>query len=137
MVELVHPERSIPEAIQSLTGISNDMVRDAPRFSQIAGHVLARLQGKVFVAHNARFDYGFLKNEFRRLDLRFTEDVLCTVRLSRRLNPDVKGHSLDDLVLRHSLPGAGRHPRWATRATCGSSCWQWSASRAWRKLPRR
>jgi DNA polymerase-3 subunit epsilon len=106
---LVHPGRSIPEAIQSLTGISNEMVRDAPRFSQIAGHVLARLQGCVFVAHNARFDYGFLKNEFRRLDLRFTGDVLCTVRLSRRLNPDVKGHSLDDLVRRHALPGAGRH----------------------------
>jgi DNA polymerase-3 subunit epsilon len=106
---LVNPECSIPESIRMLTGISNEMVRDAPRFSQLAGEVLARLEGRVFVAHNARFDYGFLKNEFRRLDARFTEDVLCTVRLSRRLNPGVKGHSLDDLVRRHALPGAGRH----------------------------
>ena len=106
---LVNPGRSIPDRIRMLTGISNEMVRDAPSFSQLAGEVLARLEGRVFVAHNARFDYGFLKNEFRRLDARFTEDVLCTVRLSRRLNPGVKGHSLDDLVRRHALPGAGRH----------------------------
>ncbi len=106
---LVNPGRSIPDRIRMLTGISNEMVRDAPSFSQLAGEVLERLEGRVFVAHNARFDYGFLKNEFRRLDARFTEDVLCTVRLSRRLNPGVKGHSLDDLVRRHALPGAGRH----------------------------
>ena len=94
---LVNPECSIPAEIQSLTGITNAMVRAAPTFREIASAVHARLAEHVFVAHNARFDYGFIKNEFRRLDLKFTADVLCTVRLSRRLYPEFKSHSLDAL----------------------------------------
>src|SRR5262245_12130982 len=100
---LVNPECSIPEEIQALTGISNAMVRDAPTFSRLAAEVRERLEGHVFVAHNARFDYGFIKNEFRRLDESFTADVLCTVRLSRRLYPDAVGHGLDAVIARHGL----------------------------------
>src|SRR5690349_24652801 len=77
---LVNPERPIPEEIQALTGISNAMVRGAPTFAQLAEEVRGRLEGHLFVAHNARFDYGFIKNEFRRLEASFTADVLCTVR---------------------------------------------------------
>ena len=100
---LVDPERSIPPDIQVLTGITNDMVRGAPTFADIRHEVLGRLEGHLFVAHNARFDYGFLKNEFARLEMAFTADVLCTVRLSRRLYPDAVGHGLDALIARHGL----------------------------------
>src|SRR5450432_697911 len=78
---LVNPECSIPEDIRVLTGITNDMVRGAPTFAEVRREVLERLEGQLFVAHNARFDYGFLKNEFRRTEVKYTADVLCTVRL--------------------------------------------------------
>jgi len=100
---LVDPGRPIPEDIQVLTGITNAMVRGAPGFHDVAREVRERLAGRLFVAHNARFDYGFLKNEFRRLGMRFTADVLCTVRLSRRLYPEAPGHGLDAVVARHGL----------------------------------
>ena len=103
---LVDPQCSIPEEIQALTGITNQMVRGAPTFTQLAGEVRERLEGHLFVAHNARFDYGFIKNEFRRIEEAFTADVLCTVRLSRRLYPEAIGHSLDALVARHGLEDA-------------------------------
>ena len=114
---LVDPECSIPEEIQALTGITNTMVRGAPTFARIAREVRERLDGHLFVAHNARFDYGFVKNELRRAGFSYSADVLCTVRLSRRLDPDAAGHGLDALVARHALrfgdgdaPGrTGRH----------------------------
>jgi DNA polymerase-3 subunit epsilon len=100
---LVNPERGIPEDIRILTGITNEMVRGAPTFSELRREVLERLEGHVFVAHNARFDYGFIKNELRRLDVKYTADVLCTVRLSRKLYPESIGHGLDALIARHGL----------------------------------
>ena len=103
---LVNPECTIPEDIQVLTGITNAMVRDAPTFAQLAREVRERLDDHLFVAHNARFDYGFIKNEFRRLEMGFTADVLCTVRLSRRLYPEAVGHSLDAIIARHGLEEA-------------------------------
>jgi DNA polymerase-3 subunit epsilon len=106
---LVDPEVPIPPAIQVLTGITDAMVAAAPSFSTIAGELLERLAGCVFVAHNARFDYGFLKHAFARLGRTFTARVLCTVRLSRRLFPDADGHGLDALIVRHALDGAQRH----------------------------
>ena len=106
---LVNPECSIPAAIQALTGISNAMVAAAPTFRQIADDVAAQVQGAVFVAHNARFDYGFLKHEFARLGRSFTAKVLCTVKLSRRLYPETGPHNLDALIARHSLAAADRH----------------------------
>ena len=103
---LVNPDCTIPEEIQALTGITNAMVRAAPTFAQLAREVRERLEGHVFVAHNARFDYGFIKNEFRRLEMAFTADVLCTVRLSRRLYPEAIGHGLDAVIARHGLEDA-------------------------------
>ena len=81
---LVSPGIPIPPEIQSLTGITDAMVRDAPSFGRIADEVAARTAGAIFVAHNARFDYGFLKHAFARIERRFSARVLCTVRLSRR-----------------------------------------------------
>jgi DNA polymerase-3 subunit epsilon len=106
---LVDPGVPIPPEIQALTGITNDMVRGAPRFEDLLPDVAARLDRRVFVAHNARFDYGFVKAAFRRAGARFTADVLCTVRLSRRLFPQYASHRLDALIDRHRLPAADRH----------------------------
>jgi DNA polymerase-3 subunit epsilon len=106
---LVNPQTAIPPEIQALTGITDAMVRDAPTFSMLADQVLSRLEGHLFVAHNARFDYGFIKNSFRRLGVPFTADVLCTVRLSRRLYPQYAQHNLDSLIARHALATEGRH----------------------------
>ena len=106
---LVNPECSIPPAVQALTGITNAMVANAPTFEQIADEVAKRIGGRVFVAHNARFDYGFLKHEFGRLGRTFTAKVLCTVKLSRRLYPEAGRHHLDALIARHALSAADRH----------------------------
>ncbi len=106
---LVNPGQAIPPEIQTLTGITNAMVRDAPTFAAIADELRERLTGFVFVAHNARFDYGFLKAAFRRLGQRFQSDVLCTLRLSRRMFPEFDRHGLDALVERHRLGSGTRH----------------------------
>ncbi len=106
---LVNPQRSIPEFIQRMTGISNDMVADAPSFEAVAGELKARLKGRLFVAHNARFDYGFVRQEFRRMGIGFQSDVLCTVRLSRALFPEHPRHNLDSLIARHNLRANDRH----------------------------
>ncbi|MEO9134995.1 MAG: exonuclease domain-containing protein [Casimicrobiaceae bacterium] len=106
---LVDPGVPIPPVIQALTGITDRMVASAPSFATVAHDVLEMLAGCVFVAHNARFDYGFLKHAFARLGRRFSARVLCTVRLSRRLFPAADGHGLDALIARHGLNGSDRH----------------------------
>lgn len=105
---LVNPGRPIPGAIQALTGITQAMVEGAPRFKELAASLYERLAGRVFIAHNARFDYGFLRREFERAGIRFHARTLCTVRLSRRLYRG-RGHSLDDLIARHGLRCSARH----------------------------
>ena len=107
--QLINPECRIPEFIQGLTGITEEMVADAPPFEDVAHDVLARLNGKLFVAHNGRFDYGFIKNEFKRLGIDFRARVLCTVKLSRFLYPAETRHNLDALIARHGLIQSARH----------------------------
>ncbi|MGY8526846.1 exonuclease domain-containing protein [Paracidovorax citrulli] len=106
---LLDPGCGIPPFIQSMTGITNEMVRGQPVFETLAEGLAERLQGKLFVAHNARFDYGFLKQAFRRAGITFRADVLCTVRLSRSLFPSVERHGLDALIARFGLQPKGRH----------------------------
>jgi DNA polymerase-3 subunit epsilon len=106
---LVNPEAPIPSFIQGLTGITDEMVAQAPLFEALAPEILDRLQGRLFVAHNARFDHGFLKNEFRRAGFDFKPPVLCTVKLSRKLFPQHGKHNLDALIQRHGLTVPARH----------------------------
>ncbi|HEY4298320.1 MAG TPA: exonuclease domain-containing protein [Paraburkholderia sp.] len=106
---LVDPQQPIPPFIQQLTGITDEMVRGRPTFGQIAPALFERLHGKLFIAHNASFDRGFLCAEFERAGLSFRPDVLCTVRLSRVLFPHEKRHGLDALVERHALVPEDRH----------------------------
>lgn len=84
---LVNPGIPIPANIQAFTGITDAMVADAPPYAAVADQVRALLADCVFAAHNARFDYGFLKNEFQRIGQEFDAPVLCTVKLSRALFP--------------------------------------------------
>lgn len=107
--QLVNPETRIPPFIESLTGISNAMVENAPTFAAIARELFERLRGKILVAHNARFDYGFLRNEFKRVDLAYRARVLCTAKLSRALFPEHRRHNLDSLIERHGLVCSARH----------------------------
>jgi DNA polymerase-3 subunit epsilon len=106
---LVNPEMGIPPAIQVLTGITDKMVATAPTFSEIRRDLLQRLEGKLFIAHNARFDYGFIQNAFARCGISFNARVLCTVKLSRRLYPQHPRHNLDILLERHDLSCEARH----------------------------
>src|SRR5258707_12487935 len=106
---LVNPGTSIPPAIQALTGITNAMVADAPAFEDLAADLYERLDGRVLVAHNARFDYGFLRHAFGRAGKRFRARTLCTVKLSRRLYPAHARHNLDSLIERHGLHCDARH----------------------------
>ncbi|GAC1664521.1 MAG: hypothetical protein NVS9B2_02310 [Steroidobacteraceae bacterium] len=106
---LVNPERPISTYIEAITGISNEMVAAAPPFAEIATLVRQKLQGAVFVAHNARFDYSFLRNAFLRSEVGFSAQVLCTVKLSRRLFPEYARHNLDAVMQRHQLTCAARH----------------------------
>lgn len=106
---LVNPGVRIPPSIQDFTGITNEMVADAPAFEALRGEVRRRLDGRLFVAQNARFDYGFLRSEFRRAGERFSAPVLCTVRLSRALFREHSRHNLDALIERHGLQCARRH----------------------------
>ncbi len=106
---LVNPHCRIPEFIEGLTGISNAMVATAPSFEDLAEEIQRRLAGRTFLAHNARFDHGFLKNEFKRIGVDFRPTVLCTVKLSRKLYPGFVKHNLDTLAERHRLEITERH----------------------------
>ena len=107
--QLLQPQTRISAFIERLTGITNEMVVDAPCFETIADELSKMLEGYLFIAHNARFDYGFLKNEFKRLNLEFRPNVLCTVKLSRALFPEYKHHNLDSVIDRHGLRVSERH----------------------------
>ncbi|MBM4193552.1 MAG: 3'-5' exonuclease [Gemmatimonadetes bacterium] len=110
---LVNPGRPIPAHITRLTGIHDAMVSGAPRFADIAGALAAELAGRVFVAHNARFDWRFLDAEFRRLGAPALEGVvagrLCTVQLARRVLRHLPRRNLDAVCHHYGIENDGRH----------------------------
>ena len=107
---LVNPQRSIPPFVTRLTNISWDMVKDAPTFSAIVPSLLEKLEGNVFVAHNAQFDWGFLTHEIQRTSgARITGNQLCTVRLARKLLPHLPKRSLDYVANYYGIEITGRH----------------------------
>lgn len=110
---LVNPQRPIPWFITDLTGISDAMVHGAPTFPDIAGELAAHLAGRVFVAHNAAFDWGFLDAEFSRVASgafdRLVPSRLCTVRLARRLLRHLPRRNLDAVCAHYGIGNDGRH----------------------------
>jgi len=106
---LINPEMYIPPFITRLTGIDNEMVKDAPTFYDVQDAVRAMTRDAWFVAHNAKFDYGFLKREFGALDEYFQRDLLCTVQLSRKIFPGLKSYSLGNLCQSLEIMIENRH----------------------------
>ena len=106
---LVAPGIPIPPLIEEVTGITDAMVAHAPPFEALADTVALLLADCVFVAHSARFDFGFIQHAFARLGREFDAPVLCTLKLSRALFPQHHRHGLDALIERHQLECAARH----------------------------
>jgi DNA polymerase-3 subunit epsilon len=107
---LVNPERPIPRGICAITNITDEMVRHAPRFSEVTERLLSVLAGRVFVAHNARFDWNFVSAELRRSrDLTLDGTRFCTVRLARRLVKGVRSCGLDNLCRFFGFQNGARH----------------------------
>ncbi len=107
---LINPGRPIPPAVCAITNITNDMVRCAPPFSEVADQVLAALGGRIFVAHNARFDWAFVSAELRRAKAMLLDGPqLCTVRLARRLVRGVRSCGLDNLTQHFGFENSARH----------------------------
>ena len=106
---LINPECKIPYHISQITGITNEMVSNAPRFYEVARQLVEITENAVFVAHNVAFDYGFVKQEFKRLGYDFSREQLCTVRLSRKIIPGHRSYSLGNLCEELRIPIVGRH----------------------------
>ena len=108
-VSLLNPERNIPYFITNLTGITNEMVEDAPRFYEIAKVIVEMTEGRTFVAHNARFDYSFIRQEFKSLGFNFRRNLIDTVTLSRKLLPGHSSYSLGNICNDLNIMINGRH----------------------------
>jgi len=106
---LVNPEQEIPPFISQLTGITNEMVQKAPPFRDVARHIERLTQDRIFVAHNVRFDYFFMKEEFKKIGIPFQRKQLCTVRLSRKILPGLVSYSLGNLCEQIQIPIFDRH----------------------------
>jgi DNA polymerase-3 subunit epsilon len=108
-ISLVNPEIPIQPFVVKLTGISNAMLRSAPKFYEVAKRIIEITEGCVIVAHNAQFDYRVLCTEFSRLGYNYERQSLCTVELSQRLLPEQPSHSLGKLVRALGIPMSDRH----------------------------
>lgn len=106
---LINPNQFLPPEITFLTGITSADLENAPTFRQVKDEVLEMLKDCVFVAHNVRFDYSFLKQELKRLNISFTSKQLCTVKLSRHFYPQYDHHNLDSIIIREKIRCKNRH----------------------------
>ncbi|PKG52402.1 MULTISPECIES: exonuclease domain-containing protein [Olleya] len=108
-ISLVNPEREIQPFVVNLTGINSKMLRNAPKFYEVAKRIVEITEDTILVAHNAKFDYRILKTEFKRLGFEFERETLCTVELSKDLIPDLPSYSLGKLVRSLGIPVTDRH----------------------------
>src|SRR5258706_825327 len=106
---LVNPQTYVSSYIENITHIQLLDLEKAPTFYEIQNRILEMLEGSILVAHNARFDYGFLRNEFRRYGKSFSIKHFCTARLSRHLFPKHRHHNLDSIIQRYSIECENRH----------------------------
>jgi DNA polymerase-3 subunit epsilon len=106
---LINPEKPIPYFITGLTGITNEMVADAPRFYEIARELVERTENHIIVGHNVSFDYSFIRSEFKRLGFDYDRRTLCTIKLSRKVFPGHKSYSLGKLCGELGIQIQDRH----------------------------
>lgn len=108
-ISLINPEKEIQPYVVKLTGINNKMLRNAPKFFEVAKRIIEITQDCILVAHNANFDYRILRTEFRRLGYDFDIPTLCTIELSKQLIPDLESYSLGKLCREIGIPVSDRH----------------------------
>ncbi|MCF6348390.1 MAG: GIY-YIG nuclease family protein [Flavobacteriaceae bacterium] len=108
-ISLVNPEREIQPFVVNLTGINNNMLRNAPKFYEVAKRIIEITSDCVVVAHNSSFDYRILSTEFRRLSFDYQRQTLCTVELSKKLIPDLESYKLGKLCRTLGIPVTDRH----------------------------
>ncbi|MEO6508941.1 MAG: exonuclease domain-containing protein [Patescibacteria group bacterium] len=106
---LLNPQMPFSPFIEMITGIKPSDVTNSPTFEDIQHEVYELLSDRLFIAHNVGFDYGFIKNEFKRLGLSFSADRCCTVKLSRHFFPEHRRHNLDSLIERYGFECESRH----------------------------
>ncbi|WP_138433612.1 exonuclease domain-containing protein [Winogradskyella algicola] len=108
-ISLVNPEREIQPFVVNLTGINSNMLKNAPKFYEVAKRIVEITEDCIIVAHNSDFDYRILKTEFRRLGFPFKRKTLCTVELSQQLIPNMESYSLGKLTRALGIPVSDRH----------------------------
>ncbi len=108
-ITLVNPEKEIQPFVVQLTGINNKMLRNAPKFHEVAKRIIEITEDCIVVAHNSSFDYRILKTEYNRLAYEYKRDTLCTVELSRKLIPEQPSYSLGKLCKAIGIPMSDRH----------------------------
>lgn len=106
---LINPEQPIPYMITRITGITDEMVANAPRFFEVAKRIVEMTEGTTFVAHNASFDYNFIRHEFKRLGYNYRRPTMCTVKMSRKLLPGMQSYSLGKLCNELGIKLVNRH----------------------------
>ena len=106
---LLNPEMDIPYFITRLTGIDNSMVKNAPKFYEVAKKIIEMTEGRTFIAHNVSFDYKFIKDEYKRLGYDYNKKTLCTVQLARKLLPGHRSYSLGEICSDLGIEIKGKH----------------------------
>jgi DNA polymerase-3 subunit epsilon len=106
---LINPGIKIDWYVKKLTGITDEMVSTAPKFHEVAKNIVEITRGCIFIAHNVDFDYGFIREEYKKLGYRYERKQLCTVKLSRKLLPDKKSYSLGKLCKEIGIELEDRH----------------------------
>lgn len=107
--QLINPEKYIDPFITNLTGITPKMLENAPTFDSVKDEILEILKDSIFVAHNVRFDYGFIRQEFKKFDITYTSKHFCTVKLARFLFPTLKYYNLDSIIQNFGIECKNRH----------------------------
>lgn len=127
---LLDPQRGIPLSIQSLTGITDDMLWGSPTFDQVAHTIYELLNNRVFVAHNVNFDYSFVKHNLERAGYKYKAVKLCTVRMSRKIKPGLRSYSLGNLCADLGIPIENRHRAGGdaeATALLFTKLWEWDS----------
>lgn len=108
-VSLVNPEKKIHPFVEKLTGINYELIKNAPRFYQIAKKIIEITEDAIIVAHNAQFDYRIIKQEFGRLGYDYNKITLCTIEFSKTILPHIKSYKLDNLAMSLNIEITNRH----------------------------
>ena len=106
---LINPDKDIQPFVQRLTGITNELVKDSPKFKDVSENIFEITKDKIIVAHNVDFDYRIIKNEFQKINIKYQRDSLCTVDLSKLIFPDLKSYKLTNILSNFGIVNENPH----------------------------